>query len=384
VDSGQTATYTYDALNRRVRSAANGTTTEYVFNAGGQRVSEWNATTRAQLKGKYYWGSKPVAYYSGGATHFEHQDWLGTERMRTTYNGGVEGSYSSLPWGDGQSSTGADTDAAHYAQLDHDTEANTDHADYRQYSNAQGRWLSPDPYDGSYNGSNPQSMNRYVYAMNNPLSYVDPSGLNVCVPDTDDGAQGYETNGTSCRAGYHLIVVQVTVSVNSDTGQVNWYDASLNWGAPLKQFRPSCGNGINCAPSNYPGSSYTSLFCVGDALKANGLSIGFDIVGAIPGLGNLVSGTATVARVVDAVASYGGSAYGLYAGATDKTPGPSTLVGVTSASVGLSLSLADVTMQGAVKSIPVYGNIVSGLTGVYDIVDAAGKYQDCMKSGKYN
>jgi len=78
VDSGSTAAYIYNALNQRVRATVGGTATEYVFNAAGQRVSEWNGATRAQLKGKYYWGAKPVGYYAGGATHFEHQDWLGT------------------------------------------------------------------------------------------------------------------------------------------------------------------------------------------------------------------------------------------------------------------------------------------------------------------
>jgi RHS repeat-associated protein len=118
-----------------------------------------------------------VAYYANGAAHFEHQDWLGTERMRTTYNGGVEGSYTSQPFGDGQATTGADTDANHYGMLDSDPESGTAHAQYRQYSNAQGRWLAPDPYSGSYDLLNPQSMNRYVYAGNNPLAFVDPMGL---------------------------------------------------------------------------------------------------------------------------------------------------------------------------------------------------------------
>jgi hypothetical protein len=97
------ATYVYNALNQRVQSAVAGsTTTDYVFNAAGQRVSEWNGTTFAQLKGKYYWGATPVAYYANGATHFEHQNWLGTERMRTTYNASVEGTFTSLPFGDAQ------------------------------------------------------------------------------------------------------------------------------------------------------------------------------------------------------------------------------------------------------------------------------------------
>lgn len=81
--------------------------------AGRVVLSEWKGTT--QFQGKYYWGVRPVAYYSGGATHFEHQDWLGTERMRTTYNGGVESAYISQPWGDGQASTGSDGNANHYS-----------------------------------------------------------------------------------------------------------------------------------------------------------------------------------------------------------------------------------------------------------------------------
>jgi len=177
VDSGQTATYVYNAQNQRVRATVGSAITEYVFSAAGQRVSEWNGTTRAQLKGKYYWGAKPVAYYAGGAAHFEHQDWLGTERVRTTYNGGVEASTISLPFGDGQATTGADGDANHYGMLDADPKTATDHAQFRQYSEAQGRWLAPDPYSGSYSMRNPQSFNRYVYASNNPLAMTDASGL---------------------------------------------------------------------------------------------------------------------------------------------------------------------------------------------------------------
>ena len=33
------------------------------------------------------------------------------------------------------------------------------------------------PYDGSYNPGDPQSLNHYVYARNNPLGFLDPSGL---------------------------------------------------------------------------------------------------------------------------------------------------------------------------------------------------------------
>jgi hypothetical protein len=62
VDGGSTASYVYNTLNQRVRSIVGSTTTEYVFNINGRRVSEWNGSTRAQLKGKYYWGSRPIAF----------------------------------------------------------------------------------------------------------------------------------------------------------------------------------------------------------------------------------------------------------------------------------------------------------------------------------
>jgi RHS repeat-associated protein len=240
VDGGQTATYVYNALNQRVRATVGGAATEYVFNASGQRVSEWNGTTRAQLKGKYYWGGKPVAYYANGSTHFEHQDWLGTERLRTAYNGGVEGTYISQPWGDGFSTlAGVDADANHYATLDHDAETATDHAEFRQYSEAQGRWLSPDPYDGSYDASNPQSFNRYTYTMSNPLAMVDPSGLTptntkyysetkVCV-DGFCGMMVQETNtgaGGGGSGGMSFLSMLVNSIGDTTTGT---YGGSYTW-----------------------------------------------------------------------------------------------------------------------------------------------------------
>lgn len=178
---GTTAQYSYDALNNRVRAVVNGTATEFVFNASGQRVSTWNGSTYAQIQGQYYWGSQPVAFYENGTLHFQHQNWLGTERVRTSYNGAVEGTYGSLPFGDGQTTSGSDADAYHFATLDHDSETDTDHAVFRQYNNSQGRWMSPDPYDGSYDSLNPESLNRYSYSANQPLSFIDPTGRLHCI-----------------------------------------------------------------------------------------------------------------------------------------------------------------------------------------------------------
>jgi hypothetical protein len=52
----------------------------------------------------------------------------------------------------------------------------------RRYS-ASSRFSQPDPYNGSYDFSDPQSLNRYAYTKNDPVNFRDPSGLNEEDPD---------------------------------------------------------------------------------------------------------------------------------------------------------------------------------------------------------
>ena len=63
------------------------------------------------------------------------------------------------------------------------------------YDDLVGRWLSPDPLAGDV--SNPQSLNRYAYVLNNPTSLIDPLGL-----DPQDAGNGCtwdpDTNTLNC------------------------------------------------------------------------------------------------------------------------------------------------------------------------------------------
>jgi RHS repeat-associated protein len=191
------AQYVYDAFNNRVKEVSeNDTILRFAFTLSGQRTSAsnsngnamtslssqrestWNANGSIATE-NYYADQVPVAYYSNtdGYIHFQHQDWEGTVRIRSKYNGAFDGSFASFPFGDGYNATGNDSDPLHFALFDYDADSNTDHAEARQYNSTQGRWLSPDPYDGSYDYSNPQSFNRYSYVLNNPLSNIDPSGM---------------------------------------------------------------------------------------------------------------------------------------------------------------------------------------------------------------
>ena len=58
-----------------------------------------------------------------------------------------------------------------------DAETGLDYFGARYMSAAQGRFTSADPLMASANVADPQSWNRYVYAHNNPLKYIDPLGL---------------------------------------------------------------------------------------------------------------------------------------------------------------------------------------------------------------
>lgn len=58
-----------------------------------------------------------------------------------------------------------------------DAETGLDFFLARYCSGAQGRFTSPDPLLASGRPEDPQSWNRYAYARNNPLAYIDPTGM---------------------------------------------------------------------------------------------------------------------------------------------------------------------------------------------------------------
>ncbi len=153
---------------------------EIVFGVDGKRISTWDGNSGALLEGVAYWGGEPLEYYANGYAHYLHTNWIGTMRMVTNNTGGVDGEFTSVPFGDAWTATqGTSNDGYQFAGLDIDS-TDMEHAQFRQYSTTQGRWFSPDPYGGSYDMSDPQSFNRYTYVLNKPMSLVDPMGLDPC------------------------------------------------------------------------------------------------------------------------------------------------------------------------------------------------------------
>jgi RHS repeat-associated protein len=89
------------------------------------------------------------------------------------------------PFGE-QYGTSGTTDASFTGQ-DQDTISTLYDFLARRYSPSQGRWVSPDPAGrAAVKLTNPQTWNRYVYVLNNPLRLVDPKGMDECDSEGDD------------------------------------------------------------------------------------------------------------------------------------------------------------------------------------------------------
>lgn len=93
-----------------------------------------------------------------------------------------------------------------------DAETGLDFAEARMYENRHGRFTAVDPLLASGKSANPQTFNRYVYVMNNPLILIDPSGLQAGVPLFSDIRCGSNCWGTSDGKG--------TVTANRSLGTV--------------------------------------------------------------------------------------------------------------------------------------------------------------------
>lgn len=204
--NNQINSYSYDAngnqnstaLNQQLSFDANGMLASmpgiesYVYDAQANRVEVHGPTITDYV----YFGGRPVAILSGGvytdliyAGSTLLAEVAGTQSAAPTYRvtdhlqglGGSLQSASSLsnavdyaPYG--QQFSGTTSDPFGFAGLQWDPTTFTYHATARQFSIAQGRWQSPDLYEGSYDWSDPQSLNRYAYVNGRPTIFTDPSG----------------------------------------------------------------------------------------------------------------------------------------------------------------------------------------------------------------
>lgn len=294
--------------------------------------------------------------------------------MTTDGSGNVTGTNVLSPYGETLSSNTSDSFS--YAGLTQDTEYGGDAATFRNYSTEQVRWTRPDPYDGSYDLSNPQTMNRYVYAMNNPLNNIDPTGLYY-----------YDESGNflgSYPGEYYI---------EDDGTMLIWNSSANKWESPeeylgsgdterltntlgftgsgsLGIISGGYGGGAGVGTTS-SGPTYTKAqVCAASALMQGGGQTALDAAGMIPGDNAAV----TAFQVGTGILSAGIAAY------NNSPPADGFL-----ASVGAGLAAAEsysknISFRG-VEIVPVLGNAAAAVSTKRDL-NAMGKdFDSCMGGG---
>ncbi len=208
--------YLYDGDGRRVKKISDLETTIFVYNGGGQLVAEYSTQQSA---------TPQVSYLTA--------DHLGSPRIITDNVGKVIARKDFNAFGDETASTQR-TDALgykpeeirqDYTGYQKDDESGLEFAQARYYNTKHGRFTSVDPLVASANVKDPQTFNRYSYAMNSPYKFTDPLGLlsvstgacGICQGDgggsfsakeRENEAEEVETQQTAARAEHSSPAVE--------------------------------------------------------------------------------------------------------------------------------------------------------------------------------
>jgi RHS repeat-associated protein len=225
--SGTGLTQSYDGDGLRVKKVESGATTYYLRSSllGGQVISELGSGGSFQ-RGYVYLGTQMLAIQKNDQVSWVHQDPI-TKSQRLTNSSGTVTSIVDLdPWG-GETARSSNQAFQPHRFTTYERDANGgDEAMMRRYAGKWHRFAQPDPFDGSYDFSNPQSFNRYAYVQNDPVNFVDPLGLD---PEIEGGL------GNSL-AGLVVPHWSVTVGDGGDGGEMV---------EPIHPYRPMIEPGLN-------------------------------------------------------------------------------------------------------------------------------------------
>jgi RHS repeat-associated protein len=157
-----------------------------------------------------------------------------------------------------------------------DQESTNDYFGARYYASTMGRFMSPDPSGLLYaDPTSPQSLNLYSYVLNNPLSFVDPFGLDcVYFNDAGNGIESVDRNSNSGECGQNG-----GDWVNGTLRSAQYFGDSDTWG-----FRSNDANNNYLTYANAPGTESSGIPCSGNCDLANGY---FQSSNSSPGLFDL-------------------------------------------------------------------------------------------------
>ena len=169
-----TVNITYDALGRMAEQNRSGVYTQFVYGPHGGKFAIYSGQTLQKAMIPLSGGALAV-YGPTGILYYGHADHLGSIRVGSSSTRSISFDMAYAPFGETYATSGS-SDPAFTGQRQ-DTVAGLFDFPAREYSN-EGRWHSPDPSGAAaFHLADPQSLNRYAYARNTPLSMVDPTGL---------------------------------------------------------------------------------------------------------------------------------------------------------------------------------------------------------------
>jgi RHS repeat-associated protein len=197
--------YYYDGAGMRVKTVAGNLTTIYVF-GGGEMVAE------------YTLNGTPAA---NPTTNYLTTDYLGSPRIITDAHGQIVSRRDLMPFGEeiyaggagGRSTTqkygvNEGIKQKFTGQL-RDEAVKLDYFNARSYGFSSGRFMSADNFGGRL--SNPQTLNLYVYAINNPMRWVDPTGHSPDDPCTLGSENCHQVDNENKILDYSLPAENVDV-----------------------------------------------------------------------------------------------------------------------------------------------------------------------------
>jgi RHS repeat-associated protein len=178
---GVTNQYLYDGIGNRLRASRAGVTTRYILDINGTLahvLAEANAA--GTITAYYVYGRGLISRIdTNGTAAFYHYDVRGSTVALTDSGANVTDKYAFDPFGTVVNSVGTTANpfkyVGRYGVMDEGNGLAYIRARY--YSPRLGRFVTKDPVTGKESDS--QSLNRYIYALNNPVRLFDISGFSA-------------------------------------------------------------------------------------------------------------------------------------------------------------------------------------------------------------
>jgi RHS repeat-associated protein len=299
--------YVYDGDGNRVEKTTGSPSKLYWYGSGGNVLDETDgsgSTSNSSFNEYVFFNSRRIARMDSSANvSFYFGDHLGNTRVITNASGAVCYDTDNYPFG-GQRSpyTNSCSWTNNYKftgkERDPGSEGGNDYFGARYYASSTGRFLSPDWIDDAVpipyaDTSNPQSMNLYSYAGNNPITRGDADGhtYNVCPPGADPGStrctniedKVFEAEENQDRAN-GVSFANGTITDNGVVQGTFTHDPDI-WGDP----------GANISAMGRIGNEGMSgikVFAAGSVVLGPGAGLGLSAVGGagLTGLGLEIQG----------------------------------------------------------------------------------------------